>query len=170
MFEDSSNQSEVQNTNQRQLEISNIERREIQSPLIASLLAGFINENGLDRTMEIATAVIKNDATSVGKKMAEKYGGNTIEILHRIVSEIWAEDKALEFTVLEATDRKLNFNVIRCRYVDLYERLGIKEFGFCLSCSRDGSFITGFNPRMHLVRSQTIMQGAECCDFRIVME
>jgi fumarate reductase iron-sulfur subunit len=170
MCEERLNQIEDQKINRPQFNISNIERREIQSPLIACLLVGFINEIGLDRTMEIASAVIKNDATSVGKKMAEKYGGNTIEVLHRIVSEIWAEGNALEFSILEETERKLGFNVTRCRYVELYERLGIKEFGFCLSCNRDASLISGFNPRMQLFRSQTIMQGAEFCDFRIVME
>lgn len=170
MCKDGSNQIVDQKTNRPQHAVSTIETREIQSPLIAFLLAGFINEIGYDRTMEVASTVIQNDAKNVGKTMAGKYGGNTIEILNRIVREVWAEDDALELSILEKTDQKLSFNVTSCRYVELYDRLGIKEFGFCLSCNRDASLINGFNPRMKLFRSQTIMQGAEFCDFRIVME
>jgi hypothetical protein len=163
-------QIENQNPNPPQLDISNLERREIQSPLIARLLAGFINEAGYEKTIQVASTAIQNDATEAGKIMAEKYGGNTIEILHRIVNEVWAEENALEFSILEETDEKLSFNVTHCRYVELYERLGIKEFGFCLSCNRDASLINGFNSHMKLNRSQTIMEGAEFCDFRIIME
>jgi hypothetical protein len=52
----------------------------------------------------------------------------------------------------------------------LYERLGMKELGFCLSCSRDEAFARGFNPRLRLARSQTIMQGAPFCDFHFTLE
>ena len=157
-------------TNKPELEISTLKRREIQSPLIAGLLAGFISEIGYERTMEVASAAIQADALRVGKAMAEKYGGNTIEVLHRVIRDVWAEEDAIEFSALEETDQRLGFNVTRCRYAEMYDRLGLKEFGFCLSCNRDASLIKGFNPRMQLVRTRTIMQGAEICDFRIVVE
>ncbi len=152
------------------LEISNLKRREIQAPLIAAILDGFINEIGFDKTMEVASAAIQKDALSAGKSMAVKYAGNSIKILHQFIKEVWAAEGAIEFHILEETDQCLGFHVTRCRYAELYDRLGIKAFGFCLSCNRDASLIRGFNPRMQLLRTQTIMQGAEICDFRIVIE
>jgi len=156
-------------TDQPAFEINTLERREIQSPLIASLLRGFINEIGYAKAMEIASAAIQNDAIQVGKRMAEN-GGNTMQDLLRVIRESWAAENALEFTVLEETDQRLSFDVTRCRYAELYTRLGIKEFGCCLSCDRDAPLINSFNPRMKLIRTQTIMQGAALCDFRIIME
>jgi len=50
----------------------------------------------------------------------------------------------------------------------MYEKLGIKELGCVLSCSRDFSFMEGFNPEIELIRTKTIMEGSECCDFRYV--
>jgi hypothetical protein len=52
----------------------------------------------------------------------------------------------------------------------MYVRLGVKEFGSCLSCQRDEAFIKGFNPHIKLVRTRTIMQGGETCDFRFIDE
>jgi hypothetical protein len=48
----------------------------------------------------------------------------------------------------------------------MYRALGIPELGAVLSCNRDASLIEGFNPEVRFVRTQTIMQGAPCCDFR----
>jgi hypothetical protein len=150
--------------------ISTLERREIQAPVMAALLAGFIAEIGYDRAMVVASAAIQADALKAGKTMAEKYGSNTIDDLLRLIREEWASEGALELTVLEQSGRTLRFDVTRCRYAEMYDRLGLKEFGFCLSCNRDASLIRGFNPRLKLIRAQTIMQGAGSCDFQIVTE
>ena len=159
-----------ENLDQPAFKISTLKRREIQSPLLACVLDGFIAEIGYEKTMGIASAAIQKDAAQTGKLMAEKYGGNSIAELIRMVIEVWAEEGAIEFTILEETDQKLGFDVTRCRYAELYDRLGVKEFGFCLSCNRDAALIRGFNPRMQLWRAQTIMQGADSCDFRITVE
>jgi hypothetical protein len=51
----------------------------------------------------------------------------------------------------------------------MYRLLGIPELGALLSCNRDWALIQGFNPDVHLERTQTIMQGASFCDFRYTM-
>ena len=48
----------------------------------------------------------------------------------------------------------------------MYRALGIPELGEVLSCQRDGALIDGFAPDVRFTRSQTLMQGAPCCDFR----
>jgi len=150
--------------------ISILQRREIQSPLLACVLDGFIEELGYEKALQIASAAIQKDAALAGKMMAEKYGGNSTKELIRMVKEVWADSGALELTVLEETGQTLSFDVTHCQYAELYERLGIKEFGFCLSCNRDAALINGFNSSMHLLRTHTIMQGANSCDFRIVID
>ena len=170
MDEDNSKQSASNQTDPSALEISTLKRREIQSPLIACLLEAFIDEIGYEKTMAVASAAIQKDAMQAGKLMVEKYGGNTFEQLRQVVQEVWADGEALEFNILEETNEKLSFDVARCRYAELYDRLGIKKFGFCLSCNRDAPLIQGFNSRMKLIRTQTIMEGADQCDFRIVIE
>jgi hypothetical protein len=152
------------------LDISTLMRREIQSPLLACVLEGFISEIGYEKAMQVASAAIQKDAAQSGRLMAEKYGGNSIKELIRMVREVWADEGALEFTILEETDQKLSFDVTRCQYAELYDRLGVKEFGYCFSCNRDAALMRGLNPRMQLLRTQTIMQGADSCDFRITIE
>jgi hypothetical protein len=68
--------------------------------------------------------------------------------------------------VLRDDDAGFEFNVTRCRYAEMYRRLGLADLGPILSCSRDGEMIAGFNPDIEFRRTQTLMVGATHCDFR----
>ncbi|MGD0877221.1 MAG: L-2-amino-thiazoline-4-carboxylic acid hydrolase [Anaerolineales bacterium] len=151
-------------------EPGNLERREIQAQFFAYLIRGYINALGRDRAMQLASNAIREDAMQIGRNMVWKYNGNTLAELLKVIREVWAEGAALEFEIQEQTGQILSFKVTRCQYAELYDRLGMKEYGFCLSCNRDEAFFQGFNPRMKLIRNQTIMQGAQTCDFRIILE
>ena len=70
----------------------------------------------------------------------------------------------------ERGDKVFAFDVIRCRYAEMYREMGLAEIGPLLSCQRDGSFCEGYDPRIKLTRTQTIMQGASHCDFRYESE
>ena len=65
-----------------------------------------------------------------------------------------------------ATTTHFDFNVTRCRYAEMYKKMGLGEIGGLLSCNRDGSFCEGYDPRLKMTRTQTIMEGASHCDFR----
>ena len=68
--------------------------------------------------------------------------------------------------MIKETDSELFFDVTYCGYAQMYEKMGIKDMGYTLSCIRDFSFLKGFNPQIELRRTQTIMEGAKYCDFR----
>jgi hypothetical protein len=148
------------------LNVSHLQLRELQAPLVAALIMGFIEEMGYERAVHIARAVIEKDAINSGKQLAEKYSGNTIADLAKIVRQVWAADGTMEIKIISENDDELVFDVKRCGYAELYEKLGIKDLGCILSCDRDFAFMQGFNPQIKLMRTKTIMEGAECCDFR----
>ena len=147
-----------------------LEQRMYQAQIAKRLIRSYADFLGYDRAIEIATAAIQADAEMSGRKIAEKYGGNSLKELSRVVKEIWCAGDALSIRVLEETGDTFNFNVYRCRYAELYEQMGIRNLGACLSCSRDGSFAQGFNPGIRMERTQTIMEGASHCDFRFTLE
>jgi hypothetical protein len=72
----------------------------------------------------------------------------------------------MRLRIIEHTSETLTFDVVRCRYAEMYQALGIPELGSVLSCNRDAALVEGFNPHIQLTRTQTIMEGAACCDFR----
>jgi L-2-amino-thiazoline-4-carboxylic acid hydrolase len=156
-------------SNKQPFEITHLQLRGIQAPIAVCLIKEFAKSVGFDKALEIATAAIQADALMAGNAMAKKHGSNTLKDMARLVREVWSKDDAMTVKFLEETDLNLSFNVTRCGYAELYQNMGILEFGYCLSCSRDEPFIQGFNARISLSRTQTIMQGAPYCDFRYVM-
>ena len=150
------------------IEITHLKCREIQAPIVSSLIKAFVNKIGYDNTMEIVKQVVREDAILSGKALADKYGGNTLKELSKIVREVWASDESLKIKMMKEDEAELCFEVTSCKYADMYEKFGIKELGCVLSCSRDFSFMEGFNPEIELIRTKTIMGGSKCCDFRYV--
>jgi len=150
------------------IKITHLMCREIQTPIVSSLIKAFVNKIGYDNAIEIVKQVVREDAILSGRTLADKYRGNTLMEMSKIVNEVWANDDAIKIKIIKEDEDELCFNVISCKYADMYEKLGIKELGCILSCSRDFSFMEGFNPEIELIRTKTIMEGSKCCDFRYV--
>lgn len=147
-------------------EISHLLCREIQAPLVAALIQGFANEIGEESAQTIAAEVIAHDAVKSGRALAQKFSGNSFKELRRVVEEVWAKEGTMQIEHLHNDENSLNFDVTHCGYAEMYRRLGIEELGVLLSCNRDFVFMEGFNPKIKLTRTKTIMEGADCCDFR----
>ena len=72
----------------------------------------------------------------------------------------------MDVHVMGESNDRLDFNVTRCGYAEFYKQLGLTDLGYRIHCSRDHAAVASFNDQLELSRSQTIMQGAACCDFR----
>jgi hypothetical protein len=142
-----------------------LQQREIEANVIAPLVRAFAAEVGEERAREVLAGVIRELARQSGCAAAAAVGGNDLLHLKRVV-ETWTTNGALELDVLRDDPDALEFNVTRCRYAEMYRRLGLADLGPILSCSRDGVMIEGFNSQIEFRRTQTLMEGATHCDFR----
>lgn len=79
--------------------------------------------------------------------------------------EPWLRGGALEIEVKEKSEARYRYHVTRCRYAEMYREMGLGAIGHLLSCQRDGTFCEGYDPKLKLTRTQTIMEGASHCDF-----
>jgi hypothetical protein len=146
-------------------ELNRIEKRAIEALAIAPVIRAVAQRIGIDETLAILHEVNQHEAFQRGQCMMEKGGQNGIEAL---VDEVagWGDGGVWEMDVLEQTESTYFFNVTRCPYFEKYRELGLEEFGVGFSCCRDEPFARGFNAGLKLVRTQTIMEGADHCDFR----
>ena len=141
-----------------------LNRREIEARLLAPLITALSTEFGRERVWEIVSKVIEEIAKQQGAQLASSLESNDLSQF-ALTTDTWKKDNAIQTEVLEQTRRKFSFNVYRCRYAEMYTHLGIPELGKMLSCDRDYALIEGFNPDIKLTRTQTIMEGADICDF-----
>jgi len=144
--------------------VSMLVRREIESLIAGPMIKAFIEEFGIQKTETVVKKVIRDLAMESGKMLAAFTGGNKLSDLEKGLP-LFAQGGALEFEIVEADSEKISMNITRCRYAEMYQKNGMPEFGYLLSCGRDYALIEGFNPDIVLTRTQTIMEGANYCDF-----
>jgi len=144
--------------------VSMLVRREIEALITVPMLKAFIAEFGKERTLEIAGGVIRDLALDAGTFLAELAGGNQLSDLEKILP-LFSQGGALEFEEPEFGQDTIDLKITGCAFAEMYKQHGLEEFGYLLSCGRDYALFEGFNPEIKFTRTQTIMEGAEHCDF-----
>ena len=141
-------------------------RREIEALMIKPFLDRFEKELGREKTYQIVGSVIKAIAEAQGAECAQLWGGNDVEALGN-QNKTWGANDALYGEVVLKDDYRVYTDIKKCAYVDMYERIGMKDLGFMLSCLRDEAFYKGFNSELCMTRTKCLMCGDDCCDFRL---
>ena len=149
--------------------MSVLDRRRIEAMIIGPMIRAFEQEIGRERAHAIARRVITKIAQDQGQALSQRLCGDDLATFSR-GKDPWVRDGALEMDVLEDSGARVSFNVTRCRYAEMYREIGMEDLGAIFSCGRDGALSTGFNSRLRLSRTQTIMEGAGHCDFRYTIE
>ena len=139
-------------------------RREVEARMLAPVIDALSKRFGRDKVLGIVRETIIQIAADQGAELAEHMGGNSLRHFADSL-QYWTKDNALEIEIMEQTEASFIFKVTRCRYAELYEKLGLTGYGTIFSCARDFALINGFNERITLRRTQTLMEGADHCDF-----
>ncbi len=143
-----------------------LEQRRIEANIIKPIFEEMVARLGERQAAEILRSAIVKNAIAQGAAYAEAHDDEpTLESFHALLPQ-WKANGALEVEMLKETPDEVHYNVTRCKYAEMYREMGLAEIGHILSCGRDGTFCTGYNPKISLERTQTIMQGASHCDFR----
>jgi len=150
-------------TNLKEIDI--LTRRLIEASIIQPFIEDLYKEIGKERSHQILKTTIENLAEKHGRESAINCGGNTLKDFANVL-EMFSKKGENEKNVLELNDDTYNFDMTKCKYAEMYRELGLPELGLMLSCTRDFAFCKGFNPKIQLTRTQTIMEGAQYCDFR----
>jgi L-2-amino-thiazoline-4-carboxylic acid hydrolase-like protein len=144
-------------------------RRRIEAEILKPVYEELKSVLGVERAREVIARAVRQTAIDAGRSFAGNTPGGTSLETFRDIQPLWTKDGALEVETLRATSTQYDFNVRRCRYAETYSRMGLREIGGLLSCNRDGAFCEGYDSRLKLERTQTIMEGAAYCDFRFTL-
>jgi hypothetical protein len=143
-----------------------LERRRVEAEILRHVYETLKESHGAVEAARIVAESVRRSAIEQGRAMAAATGGNAGLEGFADIQPAWTRGGALEVKVRERTADTFAFDVVRCRYAEMYRDMGLGEIGPLLSCQRDGAFCEGYDPRLKLKRTQTLMEGADHCDFR----
>ena len=138
--------------------------------MIKPIYEEMVAQLGKVQAQDILDSAIRKAAIAQGQSFAAEAEGGTDLDSFADIQKHWTASGALEIEPVDRTPQTLDFNVTRCRYSEMYKAMGLGEIGHLLSCNRDGTFCEGYDQRIKLERTQTLMGGASHCDFRYTFE
>ena len=146
--------------------LSMLDKRRIEAEILKEVYETLKASHGEAVARQTVSESVRRSAIEQARTFAASVPGGTSLKSFQDIQHLWTKGGSLEIEVKEQTDTSFTFNVTRCRYAETYKAMGLGEIGALLSCNRDGAFCEGYDPKLKLERSQTIMGGASHCDFK----
>ena len=146
------------------------EKRKIEAAILKNVHDVLTELYDQDIADEVISKAVIQSAIEQGQQFREEHGGEPNCEDFAALGALWEKGGVLERRVLNVSPDRYEFDMVRCDYADMYKNMGLAHIGHLLSCNRDATFCQGYNPKMKLTRTQTIMKGAPFCDFRYRME
>src|SRR5262249_18462917 len=150
---------------QHEAPITHLQRRKIEGRGLIPFVEACRERFGEAATRDLVVTTIRCLAGKDGEEWARRFGGG-LAALQRVAEDVWAGGGGMDVEMIQRTEDRLDFNVTRCGYAAFYQELGLADIGALVHCSRDHAMAAAFDPNVELVRTETIMEGKPCCDFR----
>ncbi len=147
-----------------------IEKRRIEAAILKEVYDVIKARHGKDEAQEIIRDAVAQSAIAQGREFRAHHDHAPDLADFTKHQHLWEKNNALTREVLHSSPERLDYNITKCAYAEMYKEMGLAEIGPLLSCNRDASFCTGFSEDITLERSQTIMEGASHCDFRYTIK
>jgi hypothetical protein len=75
----------------------------------------------------------------------------------------------LEAQITEETPQAFEYRVTKCLWAKVFREEDAGDIGYAMICYPDYAVAKSLNPKLKLIRTQTLMQGDDCCRLRYVM-
>ncbi len=143
-------------------DFTDIQKMRISHVIGTANLIRALKEKFGEEVYEIVVKQTGEKAFNEWKTISEKVRENSIEDL---IKYLWEPMKSegSEYEIQE-TEEGFQLKCTRCCFHDLAKHFGITEEAFYMFCESDPYIAEGFNPKIGLKRTKTLMQGHDCCD------
>lgn len=144
-----------------------LQRVKTQAEVLVPLIKHMESELGRDTAHQLVRAALSDQYRELAREYVRASNGDRMAAFMQF-GAVSSEGDAIEMEVQDSPPGRMNFNVVRCSYAKFFQELGEPDLGFLLVCAAD--FPTAEGLGVGLERTQTIMQGAEHCDFSWILE
>jgi len=129
------------------------------------LLQKLAEELGEQQVLSTLRVLACQSGFRAGQADGRRQPSNDFTAFHRQLREpnyFWRH--VLTFDIVEDTPRTFGLRVTECLWAKTFREIGAEELGYALICHPDYDICRGFNPRITMTRSKTLMQGHDHCD------
>ena len=134
------------------------------------VLQGLAKEVGEERLLEALKRVTSERALQAGEDTARRLPSNDLAAFKAAGEPGRFARHALTLEIVEDTPQAFEVRVTECLWAKTFREMGAAEIGYALICHRDYAECQGFNPKIVMTRSKTLMQGDTHCNHRFTWQ
>lgn len=134
---------------------------------VASYLRALEKEYGSE-AIEIAAGARYDLTHKQWAELARSQARNDVTTLLELLWE--GAGPLLEYEVPYHDSEEIRLRVTKCFWADAFREIGAPDIGKTLYCDDEYASASGFNARIRLVRTKTLMEGDDCCDHCYLLE
>lgn len=109
-----------------------------------------------------------------GKAMAKTHADNQISTYGKRLESMLTKpgfwSSVLSYDSLKIDDKALSIHFTECLWAKTFREADASDLGYAAVCFQDYGIFQGYNPKIKLNRSQTLMQGGGHCSFNWTQE
>ena len=151
--------------------ISLLDKTRIQAQVLVPVMRAMRAEFGHEKADALVRAALRDWSSRLFAEVGNAIEGSPGRKFAKMNSAL-ADVTEREVTFdLHRRDREaVEFDVTSCRFAEFFRALGEPELGALLVCQTDVDIAAAGGNDVSFSRSQTLMQGGSCCNFRYKFE
>ena len=134
-------------------------------PLMGKLQDDIGKEKFIEMLKTASIEAAQQNAQNLAKSLP-KNDFKAFTAWSRDLDRFWQH--ALTFSIVEDTDKAFEIKVTECLWAKTFRGMKAGDIGYAAICHGDYGYAEGFNPKIKMIRTKTLMQGHDCCDHRWV--
>jgi len=126
-------------------------------------------ELGKEKMLELVKKSATHELLKFGKMQAKQFGKNDLKA-YTAQFKGPRMQSAITYKTIEDTDKVFEIEVAECLVAAVFLQAKAADIGYASVCWGDYAWAEGFNPKIKLIRSKTLMQGDAYCNHKYVLE
>jgi hypothetical protein len=152
-------------------DITMLDKVKIQAQVLVPMMQALRAELGRDKADALVRGALRDWSTRIFADIADGIEGSPrrkFAAMNTALADV--TEREVTFDMHRRDKQALEFDITSCRFAEFFKALGEPELGALLICHVDADIADAGGGEVSFSRTQTLMQGASCCNFRYKFE
>ena len=152
-------------------DISMLDKVKIQAQVLVPVMRALRAELGRDKADALVKGALRDWSKQMFAEIAQGIEGSPrrkFAAMNTALADV--TEREVTFDMHRRDKQALEFDITSCRFAEFFRALGEPELGALLICHTDVDIAEAGGNEVSFSRTQTLMQGASCCNFRYKFE
>jgi L-2-amino-thiazoline-4-carboxylic acid hydrolase len=152
-------------------DITMLDKVKIQAQVLVPVMRALRAELGRDKADALVKGALRDWSKGLFAEIGKDIEGSPYRkfaTMNTALADVTVQE--VSFDMHRRDKQALEFDITSCRFAEFFRALGEPELGALLICHVDADIADAGGDEVSFSRTQTLMQGASCCNFRYKFE